>query len=170
MIPTTALLLLGIIFIVYAVFWIMGKYDKAVVPNPDAIKKANDLSLVRMGYAFDTLKLEFEACKFPWASVRNELPGYQEIKKFGAIIFTTDHGVYLSRRVSNIIQGANSVKLEIQFPEALVDTEIQYFIVYDENMEIISESNPAHKFPLALEKGDTLHITQTVSIGDQVEV
>jgi len=172
MVPTILILIFLAGLFCYGVYLMVGTYTKVTEPSAEEKRKAADADRWRQGYAFDTLKVPANAyTNMQKVTPKKEVPGYIDLKSFTAVIFTQDHGAYLSNRVENIQCDGGSIKLIIVFPDALGDTIVEYFIVLNGGGELVSDSNTIKSFPgsitmfpISLDKGDQFQITQTFNL------
>jgi hypothetical protein len=164
MIPTALILVFLAALVCYGVYLMVSSYAKVTEPTAEEKRKAADADRWRQGYAFDTLKVPANAYTKMWDATPREMPSYIDLKSFTAIIFTRQHGTYLSGRVENIKWGDDSINLTIVFPVALGDTIVEYFIVLNGENELVSDGTGFQEFPVTLNKGDQFQITQTLNL------
>lgn len=175
MIPTFIIMVILMAIGFGILYKVVSVYDACFWSSVEQKQKEADEYRWRQGYAFDTLKVPANAyTNMQKVTPKKEVPGYIDLKSFTAVIFTQKHGAYLSRQVKDIQWGSDSIKLTIVFPDALGDTVVEYFIVFNGDGELVSNPNTIKNFPgsitmfpISLRKGDRLQITQTLNLRGQ---
>ncbi len=170
MIPTVLILIFLTVFFSYGVYLMVGVYTKVNEPSEEQEREEYGKQLCEEGYAFDTFKVPVNAYNgLEKATPKKQVPGYTDLKSFSAVIFTQQHGEYLSTKVEAIAWGDGSIELVIVFPGALGDTVIEYFIVLNGGNELVSEGTTIYELPISLRKGDIFQIAQTLNLGGEDE-
>jgi len=165
MIPTFIILVILVVVGFGILYKTVGVYDAVIEPSEEQKQKEADEQRWQKGYAFDTLKVPANAyTNVQKVSPKKEVPGYIDLKSFTAVVFTKQHGAYLSGLVENIIWEDESIGLTIIFPDALGDTIVEYFIVLNGENELVSDGIGIQEFPISVEKGDRFQITQTLNL------
>ena len=165
----TPLILAVLVAIGFAILYkVVGAYDTATEPTAEQKQKAADEYRWNQGFAFNTLKVPANAyVGLPEVTVKEKVPGYIDLKSFSAVIFTQEHGAYLSSHVEDIVCGENTIELVIVFPDALGDTTVEYLVVLNGENEIVYDGAIFADLPISLQKGDRFQITQTINLRGQ---
>lgn len=168
MIPTVLILVILVVIGFGILYKVVSACEDATEPTAEQKQKAADEYRWNQGFAFNTLKVPANAyVGLPEATAKEKVPGYIDLKSFSAVIFTQEHGAYLSSRVKDIVWGKNTIELVIVFPDALGNTTVEYFVVLNGENEIVYDGAIFVDLPISLQKGDRFQITQTINLRGQ---
>ncbi len=168
MIPTVLILVILVVIGFGILYKVVSACEDATEPTAEQKQQAADEHWWNQGYAFNALKVPANAyVGLSEVTAKEKVPDYIDLKSFSAVIFTQEHGAYLSNRVRDIVWGENTIELVIVFPNALGDTTVEYFVVLNGEHEVVYDGAIFKDLPISLEKGDTFKITQTINLKGQ---
>lgn len=120
---------------------------------------------------------------FPWEYATREVPS-DEVKSertkayrdadlhvfrgFYAVVFTEEHGAYLSRNVSRVTRDDRpyhtTINVTITFPEVLKDTVVRRCLIFNEKGEYMSEVERYQRKAQPMIAHDVLHVIHTLTL------